>query len=139
MLDIRTSPPVFMTLDDHRRLETLLETLAPSPLWERLGEEVDRAVIVTGGFAAGFVSLGSLAEIVNEQSGRVRRVRLVMPEAAKGDPEALSVLSPAGVALVGLREGDAFDWEDEEGRAQSIRVLRIITEEGGDDHTPFAA
>lgn len=130
-----TLPPVFITRIDHQRLNALLESMGDTSLSERLGEEVERAIIVTGRFARGFVALGSLVEIENVQSGRVRRVRLAMPAEAKSDPNALSVISPAGVALVGLKEGAEFRWLDDEGREQSVRVLKIIKEghPSGDD------
>lgn len=129
-----------MTRNDHQRLNALVETLGATSLSERLGEEVERAIIVTGRFARGFVTLGSLVEIETVQSGRVRRLRLALPAEAKGDPDALSVLSPAGVALIGLKEGAEFTWLDSEGREQTVRVLKIVEEEDPSDNDgPFAA
>jgi regulator of nucleoside diphosphate kinase len=39
-------------------------------------------------------------------------------------PNAVSVLSPLGAALIGLSEGDSIDWCSASGEPSSVTVLR---------------
>jgi regulator of nucleoside diphosphate kinase len=55
-------------------------------------------------------------------------VTLVEPQEADMDESRLSVLDPAGAALLGLRPGDAFSWTVE-GRSQLLTVERVLPPE----------
>ncbi len=137
-LDARRRPSVFISESDKTRLASLLDTLdGDSPVAAMLGEEVDRATVVSDLSARRFVRLGSEVEIETLQSGRIRAVRLVMPGTTNIGEGDLSILTLAGAAIIGLREGATFTWSDPQGRRQTVRVLRIIG--GGDDDGPAAA
>ncbi len=71
------------------------------------------------------VTIGSEVEFVDEASGTVRRITIVLP--AKADIEAgrVSVLTPIGAGLIGLRVGQSIDWPDLEGRERRIRVVAV--------------
>lgn len=132
-------PPVYISQSDRDRLFRLLDTVnTDSPTALALGEEVERATVVPDRSARRFVRLGSQVEIENLPSRRIRTVRLSMPGETNADAGDLSVLSPAGAALIGLREGETFGWNDAAGRRRTIRVLRIF-DCGGGDGGPVAA
>ncbi|MFN3585973.1 MAG: GreA/GreB family elongation factor [Moraxellaceae bacterium] len=46
----------------------------------------------------------------NEANGHEHSVLLAWPETAAQHPGGLSVLTPAGAALLGLRTGNVIDW-----------------------------
>lgn len=138
-LDAARRPPVFISESDKTRLASLLDRLDDdTTAATMLGEEVDRATVVSDQSGKRFVRLGSRVEIETPHSGRTRIVRLAMPEETDIDRGDLSVLTLAGAALIGLREGAAFAWRGPQGRMQTIRVLRII-DDGGGDYGPSAA
>ena len=60
---------------------------------------------------------------------------LVYPEDADGSPGKLSVFSGVGTAILGYREGDAFDWRMPE-RTRHIRIGKVLyqPEAAGDFH-----
>jgi regulator of nucleoside diphosphate kinase len=55
-----------------------------------------------------------------------REVTLVYPEEAGLVPNSLSVMTPIGAALIGLRKGQSITWLSREGRKQMLTVLRVI-------------
>ncbi|MEQ8936787.1 MAG: GreA/GreB family elongation factor [Amphiplicatus sp.] len=139
-IDVQNRPPVYISESDRSLLSDLLDTIREdSPAAAVLGEEIDRATVVPDTSGRRFVRLGSQVEIETIQSGRVRTVRLAMPEETDIDAGDLSILTLAGAALIGLSEGAAFAWRDPQGRKQSIRVLKIIDDGGDDDEGPSAA
>jgi regulator of nucleoside diphosphate kinase len=62
---------------------------------------------------------------VDLTSRRRRSVVLVTPELADMEVERLSVLTPAGAALIGLSAGDAFHWTGDDGRSRGVEVLAV--------------
>lgn len=73
--------------------------------------EIERATIVgNDALAADVVAMNSVVEIHDDISDTTRRVRLVYPDGISGDARSVSVLSPLGAALLGLREGDSIGW-----------------------------
>lgn len=108
---VQLQPPITLTRPDVERLNTMLEHERGGHsdlLVERLEEEVRRAVIVER--AAGVVTLGNQVEYENVDSGARRVVSLVLPEDADVASGRLSVLTPIGCSLIGLRQGDTFTW-----------------------------
>lgn len=112
---MQTQPPITLTRPDFDRLNDLLERAGASVrhlLLDRLEEEVRRADVVEPSGAHGVVSLGNRVVYENLESGQRRAVVLVAPEDARAGTEFLSVLSPIGCSLIGLKQGDTFVWDD---------------------------
>lgn len=109
---VQSQPSITLTRPDVERLNAMLDHERGGHsdlLVERLEEEVRRAVIVEK--AAGVVTLGSQVEYENVESGARRVVCLVLPQDADVASGRLSVLTPIGCSLIGLREGDTFTWD----------------------------
>lgn len=53
-----------------------------------------------------------------------RMVHLVYPEEVSA-PVFISVTSAIGAALIGLREGDVFNWTDASGELRTVRVDKV--------------
>ncbi len=68
--------------------------------------------------------------------GERRTLTLCYPERADAAAGFVSVLSPIGAALLGLRVGDTARWTTPDGRTESARVLEIAFQpEASGDYT----
>lgn len=72
------------------------------------------------------VTIGSLVEYRDDLTGRPMRVRLVWPEHADISQGRVSVLTPVGVALLGLPAGGWFRWITRGGEKRALTVLEVI-------------
>jgi regulator of nucleoside diphosphate kinase len=71
------------------------------------------------------VRLGSDVDFVDEKTFQLRKVRLVLPAHANIAEGRISILTPMGAALYGLRTGDSIDWPDLDGNSRQIRIARV--------------
>ena len=71
------------------------------------------------------ITLGSEAEFVDEKTNQLRRVQLVMPAEANISAGKISILTPVGAALYGLRKDQSIDWPDLSGEVRKIRIVRV--------------
>lgn len=121
-----TRPPVLLSLSDYQQLTAAaLNALLDAPrMAGALLEEIDRASVTPDNALPPTVArLGSWVEFVEgEKGGEVRCGRLVLGSA---HPDGLSVLSPTGAALIGLRSGETILWPDRRGSEQRLTLLRV--------------
>ena len=93
---------------------------------ERLAEEVDRAVVVSPEeLPDDVVTLGSAVTFRDETSGSLREVVVVLPQDADIESNRVSILTPIGAALIGLREGASIDWATRDGSRRQLSVLGV--------------
>ncbi|MBI1407265.1 MAG: nucleoside diphosphate kinase regulator [Caulobacter sp.] len=107
------------------RLSALaLRSEASSPLVaELLLGEIERARICPDArVPADVVRVGSRGAFVDEAHGEARTVQLVWPAEADIAQGRVSVMTPVGAGLIGLRPGQSILWPD---RGGEQRVLRI--------------
>ncbi len=123
-------PGIWLTARDHARLSLLIaqSSLASTPLLETLEAEFQRAALIAPEAAAQVVQLGSRITWEALESGRRRTARLVLPHRHLDPSSELSVLSPVGCALIGLRIDDVFTWA-EAGRRWRLRVVAVAHDE----------
>jgi regulator of nucleoside diphosphate kinase len=74
------------------------------------------------------VRLGSDVDFVDENTSQLRKIRLVLPALANIAEGRISILTPMGAALYGLRTGDSIDWPDLDGKSRKIRIVRVLQE-----------
>lgn len=124
-------PDIHLTERDRALLSELVSRGAPrSPeVLDTLEAELLRATIVGEADARDRVRLGTRVTWDTGAGGERRTARLVLPSDVEG-PGDLSVLTPVGCALIGLRRGDAFVWADG-ARQWRLRVVDV-------DHGPPA-
>lgn len=92
---------------------------------ELLDEELARATIVEDeALPPQTVALDSRVRF-SDGSAEVREVTLVLPSEAAPDEGRISVLSPIGSALIGLRAGDNIDWPLPGGRIRRVHVVEV--------------
>ena len=72
------------------------------------------------------VRLGSDVDFVDEKTSQLRKVRLVVPALANIAEGRISILTPMGAALYGVRTGDSIDWPDLDGKSRKIRIVRVL-------------
>lgn len=93
---------------------------------ELLLREIGRAKVHAGDdLPADVVTMGSEVEFVDEGNGVTRKVRLVYPQEADIAAGRVSILTPVGAGLIGLRAGQAILWPDREGRERALRIVKV--------------
>ncbi|WP_111657395.1 nucleoside diphosphate kinase regulator [Isoalcanivorax indicus] len=105
-------PAITVSTRDSDRLYALLDRLdEPADVIEALYGELERArTLLPEEMPDDVVTLGSRARFENETTGKVQTLTLLLPAELDGSPGQVSVLAPAGAALLGLRVGDRIDW-----------------------------
>lgn len=96
-----------------------------SPAASNVLREIHRAKIVPDDqLPMNVVTVNSHVDVRDNVTGTNRRVVLVLPHETSTQPNAVSVLSPLGAALIGLSEGSSIEWCTASGDRSSITVLR---------------
>jgi len=89
-------------------------------------EEIERAELHEPETLPGeAITLGSDVDFIDEKSGQMRTVELVLPATANIALGKISILTPMGAALYGLMAGQSIDWPDLDGHSRRIRILRV--------------
>ncbi|MET0983682.1 MAG: nucleoside diphosphate kinase regulator [Telluria sp.] len=132
-------PPIVVSSLDMERLETLLDSLpsAQAGTREALLEELSRADLVEPqDMPLDVVTMNSRVRFVLDQASDEFDMSLAYPKDVNGDPGKLSVLTPVGNALLGLRVGDTIDWTRPDGGRFEVTVREIVyqPERAGDLH-----
>ncbi len=121
-------PRIFIDESHVEHLERIAEgALRRSPeLADRLLAELARAQRVPASKLPGdVVTIGNSATFRDETTGKERTVTLVFPEDADISAGRISVMTPIGVALLGLRAGAHFDWETTTGETRQLTVVTV--------------
>ncbi|MHA3842406.1 nucleoside diphosphate kinase regulator [Sphingomonas aestuarii] len=71
------------------------------------------------------VTMGSSVEFVDEGNGASRTVQLVYPPEADISTGRISILTPVGAGLIGLREGQSILWPDREGQERRLTIIKV--------------
>jgi regulator of nucleoside diphosphate kinase len=118
-------PQIYLTQDDLDRLLALVDAY-PGKRFEDLEAELLRAnVVPRADIPADVVTMNSRVVFENEATGERREVTLVYPGSANIDAGRISVLTPAGTALLGLRAGQSIEWALPGGEKQRYRVAGV--------------
>ena len=96
-------------------------------LADRLLEEIERADLRSD-LPPDVVTLGS--EVTYRHGDRTDTVHIVAPEEADIDRRRISVLTPVGAALLGLRVGQRINWEMPDKRAAVLEVIAVRQRNG---------
>lgn len=126
-------PPIVLSDEDVARLERLsdIPELRQDPSVTQLLAEISRARIVPARhMPADVVTMNSSVVCLDGHTGRERRLTLVYPHDADIARGRVSVLSPVGTALLGLRIGQSIDWPAPTGSPLRLTVTeRVAVEE----------
>lgn len=116
---------------DHIRLYKLLQRMGPAAEDSPLAEVIDAAERVTPQTVAPDVVTMLTRVRMADTAGAERVLTLCYPPEADPAKGFISVLSPLGTALLGLRVGDTARWHGADGRETALKLIAI-------DHQPEA-
>jgi regulator of nucleoside diphosphate kinase len=90
-------------------------------------EEVGRAQLCSrAALPADVAAMGSTILYRDGARGAPRRVELVYPSHADVALGRISILTPVGAALIGMRAGNAILWPDRDGHLRDILVDEVV-------------
>lgn len=129
-VELRTSqkPKITLLAADHDRLSALAEAAMHNDpgTAEMLSEELDRARVITPDQAPkNIVRMGSDVLFRDDMTREIRRLSLVFPGEADISQNKVSVLTPVGAALIGLRVGQSITWQTRNGEVRRLTVLKV--------------
>ena len=122
------APKIIISAEDLEHIEALADgAVERNPaLADRLFEEISRARIVSAAkMPANVVSIGNRVTYRDDASGQERCVTLVYPEDADITQQRVSLMTPIGVALLGLSEGAAFHWDTRDSQRKTLTVIKV--------------
>jgi regulator of nucleoside diphosphate kinase len=120
-------PPISITRSDYERLSRLAQSYAVKTpdVADELLAELDRARVVEDGrIASETVRMGSTLRFTSDL-GEDMRVTLVFPGQADIAEGKISILTPIGVALIGLSAGQSIDWTARDGSIHRLKVKSV--------------
>ena len=119
-------PGITLSANYYERLSALAHAARNRlpDLAAELADEIGRAqVLAKGEMPKHFVSMNSEVEFRDDTTGKVRTVTLVYPEEADISQGKISVMTPVGTALIGLRTGHSITWETPSGEMRQLTVI----------------
>lgn len=120
-------PGIVVNKSDHARLLQLANGLLDRKpdMAEELLSELERArVVERGEMLQTTVQMGSTIEYQN-QDGQIRTLTLVYPADADIAQGKVSILTPVGTAVLGLRAGQTMEWVAADGRSSTLTVISV--------------
>lgn len=122
-----TKPAIVLSTLDMDRIEALMAKLPSNfPSRDTLQAELDRAdVLDPQDMPADVVTMNSTVRFTLLESGMQQTLTLVYPKEADGSPDKVSVFAPVGMALLGLRVGDALSLPSPNGKSMTVQVQAI--------------
>ncbi len=126
---IRAVPELYITEQDMKRLRDIVDdygsgTLADAA--ETLEMELDRAQVVRQDqIPADVVTMHSRVVCEDITLGKQRELTIVYPPEADAEQNKVSILAPLGMALLGQRIGDTFEWTLPHGRKTRLKVIDV--------------
>ncbi|MEA5163146.1 regulator of nucleoside diphosphate kinase [[Luteovulum] sphaeroides subsp. megalophilum] len=125
----RSRPAIDMTLIE--RLDTLAGAAIarlPDVAYPLITKLTSARLLAPARLPSDVVTIGSEVLYHDDQGARDRRVTLSWPEDADISRRSVSILTPVGVALLGLSAGDRFQWQTRAGERRSLTVLQVGSE-----------
>jgi regulator of nucleoside diphosphate kinase len=144
LVDFNLTPAIVLGTAEHRLL-TALATAGAGDFADpadSLLQELERASVVPDASVPADVVRMNSTVVFRTLGGEERSVQLVFPKDADIAEGRISVLTPAGTALIGLKTGDSITWAARDGRKQMLTVLSVQqpgADDPGDDPGPLAA
>lgn len=122
------APSIVINADNLAHIEALAEGAARRnpDLADRLQNEIERArVVAAAKMPSNVVSIGSTVTYRDETTGQEQVVTLVYPQDADISRGRASVMTPIGVALLGLAEGATYYWDTRDNQRRTLTVVKV--------------
>ncbi len=133
--DFTLSPDIVIGKSEHQMLSVLAMagTGQTAEAADTLLYELERAEVVPDFLVPpDVVRLGTRVRY-RATGGTEREVELVLPQDADIAEGKISVLTPVGAALVGLRRGQSITWHTRDGRKEVLTVTSVEQPQPADD------
>lgn len=105
------------------RIRKLIESLVPAPIYEYLDSfEAVSSKEIPGDI----VTMNSRVAIRDHQTGCETSFTLEYPRRMAMERGSVSVLSPLGSSLLGLRAGSEFSWPTPDGSMRSATLVSVL-------------
>ncbi|WP_432382141.1 nucleoside diphosphate kinase regulator [Duganella sp. P38] len=115
-------PNITVSTLDIERLEALLDTDHNQALLE----ELERAKVVEPEeIPSDVVTMRSQVRFEIENPPQQLCMTLAYPKDMAELPDGISILTPIGTALLGLKVGDSIDWPRPDGQLTTLRILEV--------------
>lgn len=123
-------PSIMISTRDFDRLSALLERVYDqSDVVPDLFDELERASLVDPkDIPSTVVTMNSRVRFENEDTKQTHEIELVYPNEVDGSPGKLSILAPAGAALLGLSVGDRIEWPGPGNKKLRLRLIEVVSQ-----------
>lgn len=121
-------PAITVTSADHAMLSRIAAGAANTmpELAAELSHELDRArILPEGRVSVDHARIGSRIVYRDESTKRETMVTLVWPQDADIEKNRISVMTPIGVALIGMAAERSIDWTTRSGDVKRMTVLEV--------------
>ncbi|MEX0692821.1 MAG: nucleoside diphosphate kinase regulator [Rhodospirillales bacterium] len=121
-------PDVVINQETLHRIEALAEgalNLNPALAEKLLNELVHAQIVASDRMPENIVAIGNDVTYRDEMTGQEKTVMLAFPKDADIARQRVSVMTPLGVALLGLAEGAVFYWDTRDGKRRMLTVIRV--------------
>lgn len=121
-------PAITVTAGDHAMLSRIAAGAANTmpELAAELTHELDRArILPEGRVSPDHARIGSQIVYRDESTKRETTVTLVWPQDADIEKNRISVMTPIGVALIGMAAERSIDWTTRSGDVKRMTVLEV--------------
>lgn len=122
----KRNSPIFVKESDYRQLTELIDKQGDSDVADALDEELSRADIIDEGKSCkNVVCLNSMVKFLDHNSNVETEVTLVMPQEANIEQAKVSILSPVGSALIGLKKNGYIEWPLPNGAIKRLSIVDV--------------
>lgn len=122
---MKNQADLIISRPDFERISALA-VLAKRELADLLEEELARARIVAEEERpADVVAMNSTVGFEDMDTGKTSVITLVYPAEADIDANKISILTPVGSALIGLRVGQIIHWPLPTGKQKRLKVVSV--------------
>ncbi|GGC74667.1 nucleoside diphosphate kinase regulator [Marinobacter halophilus] len=120
-------PSITVAEEDYNRLSTLLERMAgKSEVADGLEEELSRADLKPlSEMPEGVVTMNSVIRFLDEDANKEHEMMLVYPHEVGDSDHKVSILAPAGAAMLGLSIGDSIEWPMKGRKPIHLKVVSV--------------
>lgn len=120
-------PAITVAEEDYNRLSALLDKAEEfTETMDQLDEELSRAeMIPLANMPDNVVTMNSTIRFLNEDSRQENELELVYPHEFDPNERHISILAPAGAAMLGLSIGESIEWKVKGRASLHLKIVGV--------------